>query len=89
MGALCPGLAEKNKAAFKALEAQKATIEVDVGAELDWQELPEREGCRIRHLVDGGYKSAPEQWPVIFANHADDMVRLDRVLRSRIAKLDL
>lgn len=42
------GQTVKNKAAFKALEAQKIAIEADFGAPLEWQELPEGEGCRIR-----------------------------------------
>lgn len=51
----------RNKAAFRGLESQKPAIEADFGAALDWQELPEGEGCRIRYVLDGGYKSPPDQ----------------------------
>jgi hypothetical protein len=62
---LGPGQTARNKAAFKLLEAQKEAIEADFGGQLDWQELPEGEGCRIRCVIEGGYKSPPEQWPAM------------------------
>ncbi len=77
----------RNKAAFRALEAQRPSIEADFGAPLDWQELPEGEGCRIRYIVDGGYKSPMDQWPTIYANMVDAMVRLDKAMRNRVAQL--
>jgi hypothetical protein len=77
----------KNKAAFKALAAQKAAIEAEFGAALDWQELPDGEGCRIRYVLNGGYKSPQEQWPDIQASMVDAMVRLDKAMRQRVAQL--
>ncbi|WP_343627072.1 DUF4268 domain-containing protein [Roseateles puraquae] len=77
----------KNKAAFKALAAQQAAIEADFGAPLDWQELPDGEGCRIRYVVNGGYKSPQEQWPAIQSSMVDAMVRLDKAMRQRVAQL--
>jgi hypothetical protein len=84
---LGPGQMAKNKAAFKALEAQKSAIEADFGGELSWQELPEDEGCRIRHVIDGGYRSPQEQWPAIHAELADAMVKLDKAMRARVVSL--
>lgn len=81
------GMKAKNKAAFKQLEQQKAAIEAEFGAPLEWEELPEGEGCRIRYVVQGGYKSPQEQWPEIYEAMTDAMVRLDRVMRSRVAAL--
>src|SRR6185437_11029797 len=49
-----------NLAAFNALKAQKEQIESVFGAPLDWQELPERSGCRICFDLDGGWR-LPEQ----------------------------
>jgi ribosomal protein S9 len=85
--ALGSGQTAKNKAAFNALEAQKAAIEADFGEPLDWQELPEGEGCRIRCVIEGGYKSPQEQWPAIHAALADAMVKLDKAMRTRVASL--
>jgi Domain of unknown function (DUF4268) len=81
------GQSAKNKAAFKALQAQKSAIEDDFGAPLDWQELPDGEGCRIRYVIAGGYKSPTDQWPAIQANMVEAMVRLDDVMRQRVAQL--
>jgi hypothetical protein len=82
-----PGQGARNKAAFKALESQKASIESDSGAPLDWQDLPEGEGCRIRYVIDGGYKSPFDQWPTIHADMVNAMVRLDKTMRHRVAQL--
>lgn len=81
------GQAARNKAAFKALETQRAAIEDDFGAPLDWQELPEGEGCRIRYVIEGGYKSHVDQWPSIHERMVDAMVRLDCAMRQRVATL--
>jgi hypothetical protein len=81
------GQSAKNKAAFKALEAQKASIEAEFGEKLEWQELPEGEGSRIRYVIEGGYKSPQEQWPAIQARLTDAMVRLDKVMRGRVGAL--
>lgn len=82
------GQAAKNKAAFNALFAHKTDIERDFGAALDWQELPESEGCRIRYVIDGGYKSPMDQWPGIHASLVHAMIRIDRAMRQRVAQLD-
>jgi hypothetical protein len=83
------GQAMKSKAAFKALEAQKNGIEADFGAPLEWQELPEGDGCRIRYVVPGGYKSPQDQWPTIHASLTNAMIRLDKAMRSRVTALTL
>jgi hypothetical protein len=82
-----PGQAAKNKAAFKALKAQEVAIEGDFDSKLDWQELPDSEGCRVRYLCEGGYRSPPDQWPAIYAVLTDAMVRLEMTLRTRVANL--
>jgi len=84
-----PGQTSRNKAAFKALEAQKQAIENDFAGKLDWQELPEAEGCRVRFVTDGGYKFPPDQWQVIYERLVEAMVRLDRAFRTRIAALSV
>ena len=83
--ALGPGLATKNKAAFNTLAAQKAQVEADFGGALDWQELPEGDGCRIRHVLNGGYRTPMEEWPELYVRMTDAMVRLDKAMRQRVA----
>jgi len=51
------GQGVKNKAAFRALESQREPLEKVFGDELDWQELPESESCRICYTIEGGYRS--------------------------------
>jgi hypothetical protein len=43
------GQTVKNKPAFNALRAQSLAIQAELGGELEWQELPQGVGCRIRH----------------------------------------
>ena len=81
------GQAAKSKAAFHALKAQKAAIEADYGAPLEWQELPDGDGCRIRDVLPGGYKFPIEQWPEIHDRMIDAMIRLDAALRARVGAL--
>lgn len=83
------GQTGRNKAAFRALQAQKEAIEAEYGGRLDWQELPDSEGCRIREVFDGGYRSPPETWPSIYTVLSDAMIRLDRAFRRRVAALNL
>lgn len=83
------GRADRNKAAFRALQAQQASIEADFGAPLEWQELPGGDGCRVRHVLEGGYKSPPDQWPGIHARLAEAMVRLEGAMRPRVLSLVL
>lgn len=82
-----PGQRDRNKAAFLALRSQSAAIERDFGSALDWQELPDKEGCRIRLPLPGGYRSPAAQWPTIQSAMVDAMVRLDHALRGRLATL--
>jgi hypothetical protein len=82
------GQAAKNKAAFKALEAQKHLIETDFGESLEWQELPESDGCRVRVVLTGGYKSPIDEWPTVQAKLVNAMVRLETAMRSRVANLE-
>lgn len=81
------GQTARNKAAFKSLEMDKVAIETEFGDRLGWQELPEREGCRIRYAIEGGYRSPEEQWPAIHAALVDAMVKLDLVMRKRVNEL--
>lgn len=82
------GQAARNKAAFKALEDQRIAIEEEFGGPLEWQELPENDGCRIRFVLEGGYRTPLEQWPAIHAGLVDAMIRLDRAMRHRVAALN-
>lgn len=66
---------------------RQPAIESEFGAALDWQELPDGEGCRVRYVVEGGYKSPQEQWTNIHASLADAMVRIEKAMRQPVAQL--
>ena len=83
------GQGEKNKADFEALRSQHEEIELEFGEALDWQELPDREGCRIRKVIEGGYRSQVDDWPTIHEKMVEVMIKLDKVMRPRVAKLQL
>lgn len=85
--ALGPGRDDENMRAFNALKKLQAEIESDFGEKLEWQDLPNRAGCRIRKVLLGGYRSPQEEWPAIHQNLVDAMIRLQRAFSDRIRNL--
>jgi hypothetical protein len=81
--------AERNLSAFKQLEQRKGDIEERFGAQLEWMELPESDGCRIRYVVPGGWRTPAEQWPEVFQDLVDAMIRLDAAFRAPVQALTL
>lgn len=78
------GQDQKNTEIFNSLLSKRVEIEQVFGAELDWQELPESRACRIRKVIEGGYRSYPDQWPHIFEMLVDAMIRLEKALKNHI-----
>lgn len=87
--ALGSGARDRNKAAFRSLQAQKEEIQCDFGDVLDWQEIQDADGSRIRYVMSGGYKSPTDQWPEIHARMTDAMIRLDKAFRAKVAALQI
>jgi len=81
--------AERSLAAFEALRAQRASIEVVFGGALDWQDLPGRNGCRICVEMDGGWKSPESEWLELQEKMIDGLIRLDTALRKPIQELNV
>lgn len=84
-----PSGKDNSKAAFDALFAKKEEIESSFGGALDWQDLPDRQGCRICVDLEGGWKSPESSWPVMQDQIIDALIRLDRALRKPIQDLRL
>jgi hypothetical protein len=79
---------EKNKALFDALHADHGAIEADIGRPVRWDRLDQKRASRIAvPLADGGYRDDESTWPVIQDAMIDAMVRLEKALAPRIAKL--
>jgi hypothetical protein len=82
--------AAANKAAFQALKAQQAAIEAAFGAALDWQELPNKTGCRICFdYNDGGWKAPEADWPTIQDWLTTHAIKLEKALKGPVAALKI
>lgn len=75
---------DDDKAIFRDLMEKKAEIETGIGAPLDWQELPERKGSRVRLLLsaDAYNESA---WPEQFEWLQRNLERFDQVFRPLLS----
>jgi hypothetical protein len=83
------GLEERNLAAFKMLEQQKLAIESSFGESLDWQELEDRQGCRICKALEGGWKTPEADWPALQDRLIEAAIRLERALKQPIRGLNI
>jgi hypothetical protein len=83
------GQKEKNKRAFGALLTQREAVEADFGGELNWEQLPDRDGSRVSFRIAGGFRSPQEEWPAIQEAQVDAMVRLDKAMRERVRRLEV
>lgn len=72
---------------FKQLKAHKSAIEATFGGDLEWQDLPEKRACRIRKIIEGGYRSPQAEWPKIHDALVDSMIRLDKSMRPFVQAL--
>lgn len=78
---------EWNVKALQALMAQKEPIEKTFGAQLSWDELPGRKGCRIHFDQDGGWRTLEEEWTGLQDRLIDTMIRLESALKKPIHQL--
>ena len=79
----------QNRQAFTVLKREKENVEAAFGGPLDWQELQGKRACRIRKVIEGGWRSPRESWPATHAAMVDAMIRLDRALRPLVQGLQL
>lgn len=78
---------DKSKAAFRALQAQRESIEKAFGGALDWQELPDRIGSRVCKDLEGGWRTTEAQWTDLQDRMIETMVRLEKALKEPIHRL--
>lgn len=72
---------------YQALEAQREPIEQEVGLPMIWRQNEGQMGTMIGILVDGGYRSTRDEWPEIHRGLVDAMIKLEAVMRPRLAQL--
>jgi hypothetical protein len=82
-----PASDEQNLEIFKQLEVHKTPIETAFEGDLDWQDLPDRRACRIRKVIEGGYRSPQTNWPKIHDSLVHAMIRLDNAMRPFVQNL--
>lgn len=79
-----------NKAAFRALASQKPAIEAAFGGELQWQELPGKNSCRICvDSLQGGWKAPEAEWPALHLWLTDKAMDMEKALKGPIQSLKL
>ena len=76
------------KAFFGLLRQQKDEIERDFGDTLDWQELPEKQDCRIAHERREVDPFDESDWPRQHEWLADRLITMHGVFSDRIRDLD-
>jgi hypothetical protein len=77
----------KAKEFFSRLKAQKDAIEKELGYPLEWQELPEKQDCRVAIILNDVDPENRSDWPrqhEWLAKHLND---LHRVFAQRVAAL--
>jgi hypothetical protein len=78
---------DENTLIFDSLREHKDEIEQAFGEALSWEPLEAKRACRIANrMALGGYRDE-SRWSEIQDAMVDGMVRLERALRSHIAKL--
>jgi hypothetical protein len=79
----------RSKAAYQLLYAKREQIETTFGSTLDWQELPEKIGCRICRDIDGGWRSPESEWPNLQDKMIETAARMEKSLRQPIESLKI
>lgn len=77
----------KNKAIFDGLLAQKEEIEKEFGEPLVWDRLDGKRASRIKKNFTGAGLANQDSWGSLQDQMIDSMIRLDKSLRNRLAKL--
>jgi hypothetical protein len=80
---------DRNKAAFNALKGQRQQIEAAFGGPLDWQDLPDRIGCRICKDFEGGWRTPETEWPTLQDRLIENATRLEKALKTPIQNLTI
>jgi hypothetical protein len=75
------------KGHFANLLALKTDLETKLGFDLDWQELPGSEACRIATWLPDASLDAEDRWPEYFAWFAARLTCMNEVLRPAVKEL--
>jgi hypothetical protein len=79
----------RSKLAYQSLHAKREQIEIAFGSQLDWQELPEKIGCRICSDIDSGWRSPELEWPTLQDKMIETAARMEKALRQPVESLKI
>jgi Domain of unknown function (DUF4268) len=79
----------ENKSIFDQMNKHQMEIAAAFPFSLEWQRLDDKRACRIKSVVDGGYKTPEADWPSIQTTLVDRIAALEKVLRPFLEKLSL
>jgi len=78
---------KENKDIFEKLLRDRNEIEINFGAELEWEQSDDVQVCRIRKSLEaGGYQDEAE-WALIHERMVDTLLRLQKALDPKIQHL--
>lgn len=77
------------KTYFHLLHAQKDAIERELGSTLEWEELPEKQACRVAAYLDDAEVEDSADWPRQQRWLAERLNAMHRVLAPRVDTLTL
>ena len=80
------GTEDENLEALRELQQHEPEIQKIVGDGLEGQELPDKRACRIRKIIEGGYRSSQSDWTRIVEALVEAMIRLDNALRPFVKR---
>jgi hypothetical protein len=80
---------DENKAIFDQLSEHRMEIASSFPYALEWQRLEDKRACRIKSVVDGGYKTPEADWPAIQISLVDRMAALEKALRPFLEELNM
>lgn len=79
---------ETAKAFYQQLYAQKDDIEAELGYQLDWRELPDKQACRIVLMRENSSLQSRAKWTDYIAWLISTLEDFNRVFRNRVRTLE-
>ena len=70
----------ENTAIFNFIYDHKQSIEEKSNLPLEWEVLEGKRACRIKYMIEGGYRGDSQEWSVVHEKLADSMHRFHEAI---------
>lgn len=80
---------EAGKRIFDQICLAKDEIELRFDGPLVWERMDNKKGCRIKHVIERGYRSSESEWPEIQLEMVSAMSRLETAIKPVLDRLTL